>query len=186
LFNFQDASTDDISATPERLRGRRSGRLEEEPGQEVRRGRGVLHLLLHLARLQPSAAKVGLPHLQEEVSLGLPLQVVFHQQQLYLPSLQKSVLKIIGFKFQPPIRVATVKNYVFECFVMSNCFSKNVFLKFFFVFRFPLNNVVYHSNCEMLHLKIVSCHDRSKFLKLKLFQQCSILFTTWAVNMFLD
>jgi hypothetical protein len=134
LFNFQDASTDDISATPERLRGRRSGRLEEEPGQEVRRGRGVLHLLLHLARLQPSAAKVGLPHLQEEVSLGLPLQVVFHQQQLYLPSLQKSVLKIIGFKFQPPIRVATVKNYVFECFVMSNCCSKNVFLKFFFVF----------------------------------------------------
>ena len=48
---------------------------------------GVLHLLLHPARDQPPAAQTGLQNLQEEVPLGLSLQVVQHQQQLHLSPL---------------------------------------------------------------------------------------------------
>ena len=92
-FLFQDVAADYIPSAPERLHRGRARRLEEEPGQEIRRRRGVLHLLLHPSRLQPPAAEAGLSDLQEEVPLCLPVQVVLHQQQLDMSSLQKSVLK---------------------------------------------------------------------------------------------
>ena len=60
---------------------------------------GVLHLLLHPARDQPPAAQTGLQNMQEEVPLGLSLQVVQHQQQLQLSPLQELVLIFYFFRF---------------------------------------------------------------------------------------